>query len=71
MRCLGLIGGTGLDDWGPAARFHPLETRYGQPSADLAEFELDNIRVFFLPRHGKQHEIPPHAVNYRANIEAF
>jgi len=30
-----------------------------------------DIRVFFLPRHGKRHQLPPHAVNYRANIEAF
>ncbi len=32
---------------------------------------LENTRVFFLPRHGERHQIPPHAVNYRANIDAF
>ena len=68
---LGLIGGTGLDHWGSPLRSHTLNSPYGRASADLAEFQLDGLELFFLPRHGLHHEIPPHAVNYRANIDAF
>jgi len=68
---LGLIGGTGLDQFGPTESSHIVDTAYGRPSASLAEYELGDTRVFFLPRHGKRHQLPPHAVNYRANIEAF
>jgi 5'-deoxy-5'-methylthioadenosine phosphorylase len=68
---LGLIGGTGLDHWGTATRSHDISSAYGQPSAGLSEYHLGDLQVFFLPRHGGQHQIPPHAVNYRANIDAF
>ena len=68
---LGLIGGTGLDHWGSPVRSHALEGPYGCPSAGLAEFQLDGLSLFFLPRHGLHHEIPPHAINYRANIDSF
>jgi purine nucleoside phosphorylase len=71
MQCLGLIGGTGLDHWGTAVRSHNISSIYGQPSADLAEYCVGDVQLFFLPRHGGQHEIPPHAVNYRANIDVF
>jgi len=68
---LGLIGGTGLDQFGPPESSHIIDTAYGRPSASLAEYRVGNTEVFFLPRHGKRHQLPPHAVNYRANIEAF
>jgi purine nucleoside phosphorylase len=71
MQSLGLIGGTGLDSWGKATRSHDIDSIYGRPSAALAEFQVADLQVFFLPRHGEQHQIPPHAVNYRANIDAF
>ena len=71
MQRLGLIGGTGLDHFGKAAMSHDIDGVYGQPSASLAEYRIGDLQVFFLPRHGDQHEIPPHAVNYRANIDAF
>lgn len=71
MQRLGLIGGTGLDHFGEAVRTHDIASPYGQPSAKLAEYHIGQSLVFFLPRHGKQHETPPHAVNYRANIDAF
>ena len=70
-RRLGLIGGTGLDNFGNAARLHEISTTFGQPSASLAEYGIGDLQVFFLPRHGNQHQIPPHAVNYQANIDAF
>jgi 5'-methylthioinosine phosphorylase len=37
----------------------------------VAEFTVGSLRVLFLPRHGARHLFPPHAVNYRANIDAF
>ena len=71
MKRLGLIGGTGLDQWGTAARSHETSSIYGRPSANLSEYHIEELQLFFLPRHGEQHEIPPHAVNYQANIKAF
>ncbi len=71
MRRLGLIGGTGLDHWGTAIGSYIIESVWGQPSATLAEYRIGNLQLFFLPRHGVQHQIPPHAVNYQANIDAF
>lgn len=71
MYRLGLIGGTGLDHWGKAVRSHSLKSVYGPTSADLAEYRIGELELFFLPRHGERHEIPPHAVNYRANIDVF
>ena len=71
MPRLGLIGGTGLDEFGQAVTSHDLNSVFGRPSAKFAEFQVDDLQLFFLPRHGAQHEIPPHAVNYQANIDAF
>ena len=71
MQRLGLIGGTGLDHWGASTRSHNISSSYGQPSADLAEYQVGDLQLFFLPRHGERHNIPPHAVNYRANIDVF
>lgn len=71
MLRLGLIGGTGLNHWGEAIKTHTVSGDYGACSAGFAEFEIAGLRLFFLPRHGNEHDIPPHAVNYRANIDAF
>ncbi|NOR19669.1 MAG: S-methyl-5'-thioinosine phosphorylase [Xanthomonadales bacterium] len=68
---MGLIGGTGLDQWGDMNRSHDINGPYGQPSAPIAEYHLANLDLFFLARHGVQHECPPHAINYQANIDAF
>jgi len=71
MLRLGLIGGTGLDHWGEAVNVHETGSQYGQPSARFTEYHEGDLQLFFLPRHGEQHTIPPHAVNYRANIDGF
>jgi len=71
MQRLGLIGGTGLDSWGDAVATHKTDSAYGQPSAGFAEYRVGNLQIFFLPRHGELHNIPPHGINYRANIDAF
>ena len=50
---------------------HPVETRYGQPSGQLIHGRLAGRELLFLPRHGAGHAIPPHRINYRANIQAL
>lgn len=71
MPSIGLIGGTGLNHWGEPLETHQPDGRFGEPSAALQEYLVNGLRVLFLPRHGVGHRIPPHAVNYRANIDMF
>jgi len=71
MRHFGLIGGSGLDRWGEAVATHCPQSPYGQASAEIEEYRAGGLRVYFLPRHGREHGIPPHAVNYRANIDCL
>ena len=70
---IGIIGGTGIYDAGEFKTIKKLDinTPYGKPSAHLIIFEAQNIKIAFLPRHGENHTIPPHKVNYRANIYAL
>jgi 5'-deoxy-5'-methylthioadenosine phosphorylase len=73
MSRIGIIGGSGL------TRLRALEvdhreligTPYGDPSAPMLFGRLEGLEVAFLPRHGGNHQVPPHMVNYRANIWAF
>jgi len=70
---LAFIGGTGLtrmDDL-VIRRHHDIETRYGKPSAPVAEGDLNGTPVLFLARHGDPHVRLPHQVNYRANMQAL
>ena len=73
MRQLGVIGGTGLDQLQDLVieHRHEVDTPYGLPSRPLEEGRLGQARVVFLQRHGGEQPIPPHAVNYRANIWAM
>ncbi|MDQ3874445.1 MAG: S-methyl-5'-thioadenosine phosphorylase [Actinomycetota bacterium] len=48
-----------------------VETPYGRPSAALVVGEIDGRGVAFLPRHGREHEYPPHRIPYRANVWAM
>jgi 5'-methylthioadenosine phosphorylase len=70
---LGIIGGTGLSalDNLNIARHEPVRTPYGEPSSTLAFGTIRGREAVFLPRHGERHTIPPHAVNYRANLWAL
>lgn len=65
-----VIGGSGLTELLPDAEPVAVETPYGEPSASPTVAELDGRRVAFLPRHGAGHRLPPHRINYRANIWA-
>ncbi|HLF07145.1 MAG TPA: S-methyl-5'-thioadenosine phosphorylase [Thermoplasmata archaeon] len=73
MPRLAIIGGSGVYD--PAIfkvkESKKVQTPYGSPSAPIEIGELDGLEVAFLPRHGKGHVIPPHKINYRANIFAL
>lgn len=68
-----LIGGTGLTEIEglEILRHEKIETPFGPPSADIVVGRLHEAEVAFLARHGKQHTIPPHKINYRANIWAL
>lgn len=72
-RTIAVIGGSGVRGIFPggAQTTHQLSTPWGAPSAPVEEGEVAGTRVLFLPRHGPTHSIPPHRVNYRANIEAL
>jgi len=73
MSQLAIIGGTGLTKLSDftVSRKEAIDTPYGAPSAELLWGKLGNTDCVFLPRHGEQHQFPPHKVNYRANIWAL
>jgi 5'-methylthioadenosine phosphorylase len=68
---VGIFGGSGfyrfLDDVEEVA----VDTPYGPPSAHIRLGEVEGVRVAFMPRHGDQHSLPPHRINYRANVWAM
>lgn len=67
---LAVIGGTGLYRLAEMERPEQIErdTPYGPPSGPVRLGTLDGKRVAFLARHGEGHSIPPHRINYRANV---
>lgn len=70
---LGIIGGSGLSRLSvlDVRRRETLATPYGAPSAAVTLGAIAGREVVFLARHGDGHTVPPHAVNYRANIWAL
>jgi 5'-methylthioadenosine phosphorylase len=70
---LAIIGGTGLTRLSTLAVAHRevVRTPYGEPSAALVFGQLAGRGAVFLARHGHGHTIPPHRVNYRANLWAL
>ncbi len=70
---LAIIGGSGLTklEGLSITRRQVIRTPYGEPSGAITFGELDGHEVIFLARHGYGHTIPPHRVNYRANIWAL
>ncbi|NEZ04072.1 S-methyl-5'-thioinosine phosphorylase [Wenzhouxiangella sp. XN201] len=68
---LAIIGGTGALDLFDVLEHRRVESPYGAASATLARIDLDNGGAWFLARHGRPHRIPPHRINYRANIDAL
>lgn len=68
---IGVIGGSGFYSLLDNVEEVQVETPYGPPSDSLFVATYEGKRVAFLPRHGRHHTIPPHRVNYRANIWAL
>ncbi len=68
-----IIGGSGLSELKGLSdlRYEKSHTMYGEPSADMSIGTIGGQEVVFLPRHGAGHSIPPHKINYRANIQAL
>ncbi|MDX1443551.1 MAG: S-methyl-5'-thioinosine phosphorylase [Gammaproteobacteria bacterium] len=73
MSEIGIIGGTGLTSLPELeiVRREVVYTPYGEPSGPVSHGVLNGVEVAFLARHGLGHTIPPHRVNYRANIWAL
>lgn len=68
---IGVIGGSGFYSLLENVREVEMETPYGPPSDSIFVAHLGDRGVAFLPRHGRRHNIPPHKINYRANIWAL
>lgn len=73
MAHIGIIGGSGLDSLEGLhiTRTQSIDTPYGIPAAPLTYGNFHGHNIVFMPRHGKQHNIPPHLINYRANLWAL
>jgi 5'-methylthioinosine phosphorylase len=70
---LAVIGGTGLYRLADLdeVETHQPPTRYGAPSGPVRVGRFAGARVAFLARHGEGHSVPPHRINYRANLAAL
>jgi 5'-methylthioadenosine phosphorylase len=68
---LAVIGGSGLYALLADAEEHRVDTPYGQPSDPITVATVNERRIAFLPRHGRDHRHPPHKIPYRANIWAL
>ena len=68
---IGIFGGSGFYQFLENVEEVWVHTPYGRTSDKIALTTIAGKRVAFLPRHGRDHSVPAHAVNYRANIAAF
>lgn len=68
---IGVIGGSGFYSFLDDVTEITADTPYGPPSDSLFLGEVAGRRVAFLPRHGRGHDLPPHLINYRANLWAL
>ena len=70
---VGILGGSGLRDTSvfSSDKVHPVDTPYGAPSDAPRIGRHGDKTVVFIPRHGRDHGIPPHRVNHRANLWAL
>ncbi len=73
MSKLAIIGGSGLTELNGLEIINEInpDTVWGKPSAAITVGKFNDIEILFLPRHGNPHIIPPHKINYRANIQAL
>jgi len=70
---IGIIGGTGLYDSEilDNPQVLSIDTPYGKPSDSVTIGNFKGRKIAFIPRHGKNHALPPHLINYKANIWVF
>lgn len=68
---IGVFGGSGFYSLLKDAEELTVETPYGAPSARFTVGDIGGRKVAFLPRHGDRHQLPPHMINYRANVWAM
>jgi 5'-methylthioadenosine phosphorylase len=68
---IGVFGGSGFYSFLDDVEEHEVQTPFGKPSAPVAIGAIGGKQIAFLPRHGKQHELPPHRIPYRANVWAL
>jgi 5'-methylthioadenosine phosphorylase len=68
---LGIFGGSGFYELITNPEEIKMTTPFGEPSDFLMRGKIGDREVVFLPRHGRGHKIPPHKINYRANLWAM
>ena len=68
---IGVFGGSGFYSLLDDVREIKVDTPYGPPSDSVFLADVHGRSIAFLPRHGRRHSIPPHAINYRANVWAL
>ena len=70
---IGIFGGTGIYDSGLLSESKEItvDTPFGKTSDSITVGIFKGKKVAFMPRHGRKHTIPPHLINFRANIWAF
>ena len=70
-RNFALIVGSGFESFTASSDAHHVTTRFGEPSAPIRPVDFQGRNVLVLPRHGDDHSLPPHIINYRANLMAL
>jgi 5'-methylthioadenosine phosphorylase len=68
---IGVFGGSGFYRFLDDVEEVPVATPYGRPSAPVRVGRIEGQEVAFMPRHGDEHTLPPHRINYRANVWAM
>jgi 5'-methylthioadenosine phosphorylase len=68
---IGIFGGSGFYRFLDEVEEMPVATPYGPPSAPVRVGKVEGFDVAFMPRHGDEHSLPPHRINYRANVWAM
>jgi 5'-methylthioadenosine phosphorylase len=68
---IGIFGGSGFYSFLDDVRQVEVDTPYGEPSSPVSIGSIEGVDVAFLPRHGLEHQLPPHMINYRANVWAL
>ncbi|MGI9094945.1 MAG: S-methyl-5'-thioadenosine phosphorylase [Thermoleophilaceae bacterium] len=66
-----MFGGSGFYNFLDDVEEVAIDTPYGPPSARIRMGEIEGRQVAFMPRHGDEHTLPPHRINYRANVWAM